>query len=85
MNMAIFLFRTVIQACYSIQMYRKLCLGVMMRIATVVETVTKVVHLVDILNNENSLRLNHIFASLVEFRSHFIKAKFFKQGKRKAN
>ena len=56
-----------------------------MRIATVVETVTKVVHLVDILNNENSLRLNHIFASLVEFRSHFIKAKFFKQGKRKAN
>ena len=36
MNMAIFLFRTVIQACYSIEIYRKLCLGVMMRIATVV-------------------------------------------------
>lgn len=61
MNMAIFLFRTVIQACYSIEIYRKLCLGVMMRIATVVETVTKVVYLVEILNNDNSLRLKSHF------------------------
>lgn len=59
MNIEIFLFRTVIQACNSIQMYRKLCLGVMMWIATVVETVTKVVlqYLVEILNKENSLTL----------------------------